>query len=73
VATMVVLLDHASGEFCLRPQAAQKLAGLGVTSVAVAGNQPTTSFRLTQALTRVHRSMLADARARRPGPRMRTR
>jgi len=69
---MVVLLDHVNGEFCLRPQAAQKLAGLGVTSVAVVGNQPATSPASHKPS---HGSAVRCCKrpGKAPGPRMRTR
>jgi hypothetical protein len=63
VATMVVLLDHANGEFCLRPQAAEALAGLGVTSVAVVGNQQTVGIILEGWLFDPARSAGAAAAA----------
>ena len=63
MATMVVLLDHANGEFCLRPQAAQALAGLGVTSVAVVGNQQTVGIILEGWLFDPARSAGAAAAA----------
>jgi len=46
MATMVVLLDHANGEFCLHQQAAEKLAGLGVTSLTVLRNEQTVGIIL---------------------------
>ena len=46
MATMVVLLGHANGEFCLHQQLAGKLAGLGVTSLTVVGNDQTVGIIL---------------------------
>jgi hypothetical protein len=60
---MVVLLGHATGEFCLRQQAAEKLARLGVTSVAVVGNQKTVGIILEGWLFDPARSAGAAAAA----------
>jgi hypothetical protein len=63
VATMVVLLDHASGEFCLRQQFVEKLAGLGVTSVAVVRDERTVGIILEGWLFDPARSAGAAAAA----------
>jgi hypothetical protein len=43
---MVVLLDEANDEFCLRQDLVDKLARLGVTSVAVARDERTVGIVL---------------------------
>jgi hypothetical protein len=63
MATMVVLLDHTNGEFCLRPQVAEKLAGLGVTSIAVVANDQTVGIILEGWLFDPARSAGAAAAA----------
>jgi hypothetical protein len=60
---MVVLLDHANGGFCLRQQVVEKLAGLGVTSVAVVGNEQTVGIILEGWLLDPARSAGAAAAA----------
>ena len=60
---MVVLLDHANGEFCLHQQLLQKLAGLGVASVAVVGNEQTVGIILEGWLFDPARSAGAAAAA----------
>jgi hypothetical protein len=63
VATMVVLLDHNNGEFCLRQQVVEKLARLGVTSVAVVASQQTVGIILEGWLFDPARSAGAAAAA----------
>jgi hypothetical protein len=46
MAMMVVLLDHANGEFCLHRHLAEELAGLGVTSLTVVRNEQTVGIIL---------------------------
>jgi hypothetical protein len=46
VAMMVVLLDEANGEFCLRQGLVDKLARLGVTSVALVRDERTVGIVL---------------------------
>ena len=60
---MVVLLDHATGEFCLRQHAAGTLAELGVTSIAVVGNDTTVGIILEGWLFDPARSAGAAAAA----------
>ena len=63
MATMVVLLDHANGEFCLHPQAAGTLARLGVTSLTVVRNDHTVGIILDGWLFDPARSAGAAAAA----------
>jgi hypothetical protein len=60
---MVVLLDHNNGEFCLHQQAAGKLAELGITSIAVVGNDQTVGIILEGWLFDPARSAGAAAAA----------
>jgi hypothetical protein len=46
VAMMVVLLDGANGEFCLRQDLVDRLARLGVTSVALVRDERTVGIVL---------------------------
>jgi len=61
MATMAVLLGHANGEFCLHQQLAEKLAGLGVTSVTVVRNEQTVGIILEGWLFDPARSASAAA------------
>jgi hypothetical protein len=63
MATMVVLLDHANGEFCLHQHLAEKLAGLGVTSLTVVRNEQTVGIILEGWLFDPARSAGAAAAA----------
>jgi hypothetical protein len=46
VAMIVLLLDDADGEFCIRPQLASELARLGATSVALVRDEQTVGIVL---------------------------
>ncbi len=63
MATMVVLLDHANSEFCLHQQLAEKLAGLGVTSLTVVRNEQTVGIILEGRLFDPARCAAAAAAA----------
>jgi hypothetical protein len=63
VAMMVVLLDEANGEFCLRREFVDKLAQLGVTSVAVVRDEATVGIVLEGWLFDPARSTGAVAEA----------
>jgi hypothetical protein len=63
VAIMVVVLDEASGEFCLRREFVDKLARLGVTSVALVRDEVTVGIVLEGWLFDPARSASAVAEA----------
>lgn len=63
MAMMVVLLDEANGEFCLRREFVDKLARLGVTSVALVRDEGTVGIVLEGWLFDPARSAGAAAEA----------
>jgi hypothetical protein len=63
VAMMVVLFDGARGEFCLRQELVAKLARLGVTNVALLGDDRTVGIVLEGWLFDPARSARAAADA----------
>jgi hypothetical protein len=63
VAIMVVVLDEPSGEFCLRQEFVDKLARLGVTSVALVRDEVTVGIVLEGWLFDPARSAGAVAEA----------
>jgi hypothetical protein len=63
VAIMVVLVDEASGDFCLRREFVDKLARLGVTSVALVRDEATVGIVLEGWLFDPARSAGAVAEA----------
>jgi len=63
VAMTVVLLDEANGEFCLRREFVEKLARLGITSVALVRDERTVGIVLEGWLFDPARSAGAVAEA----------
>jgi hypothetical protein len=72
VATTVLLLDAAGGEFCLRQTFLAKLARLGVTSVVLVGDERTVGLVLEGWMFDPTQSAEAAADAVGVGPQLRT-
>jgi hypothetical protein len=63
VAMMVLLLGNADGAFCLRQELVSKLAGLGITNVALVRDEQTAGIVLEGWLFDPSRSAGAAAEA----------